>query len=164
MAVSLRSLGQLALERGEAELAHTLLTEALSLNRELGVDRSTGRTLLALGEATEAAGAPREALALYREAAELTRYNTVEYDTRLLAHLATATLALGDPARAVCLAGAAVARSEAGGVPPPGDAQTKIEHVRGLGGQALGTEAFAAAWAQGRALTVDQAIEYALAA
>jgi hypothetical protein len=65
--------------------------------------------------------------------------------------------------RAARLFGAAEALREAIGTPlPPAD---RAEHDRSVAAvrTALGEEAFAAAWAEGRALTLEHAVAFALA-
>ena len=86
------------------------------------------------------------------------------YNGLLLVRCATAALALGDPERAVRLAGAAATLSAAGGMGPARGRQAGVERVRAQGRQALGGPAFEAAWARGCALPADEAIDDGLAA
>jgi hypothetical protein len=76
--------------------------------------------------------------------------------------LAAVAVAQGQPERAARLIGAAEALREVIGAPlPPAD---RAEHDRSVaaGRTARGEEAFAAAWAEGRAMTLVQAIRYAM--
>jgi hypothetical protein len=56
----------------------------------------------------------------------------------------------------------AAALREAIGAPPPLSRREEAERELGAARAALGEEAFAAAWTEGQALPLDQAIEYAL--
>jgi len=75
------------------------------------------------------------------------------------------TAILGRSAReepAVRLLGAAEALAEAVGATVPAAARTAYEEqVAGLR-ESLGVAAFAAAWAEGRAMSLEHAVEYAL--
>ncbi len=73
-------------------------------------------------------------------------------------------VAQGHYEQAAQLFGAAEALRETLALRRP--AVDQVEHERRVAstGEALGDAAFGAAWAQGRAMTLEQAIEYALAA
>ena len=82
---------------------------------------------------------------------------------RSLAELASVALAQARPERAARLFGAGEAMREMVNAPlPPAD---RVDYDRQLAAlrMELDETAFAAAWAQGRAMTLEQAIEYALA-
>ena len=64
--------------------------------------------------------------------------------------------------RAIRLLGAAEAFCETLGARPPVADDTDYEHTVASGRAALGEAAFAAAWAEGRAMALEQAAEYAL--
>jgi hypothetical protein len=64
--------------------------------------------------------------------------------------------------RAARLWGAAAALREAIGAPLPPSEREKYEREVGAARAALGEEAFASAWAEGEAMTLEQAIAYAL--
>jgi hypothetical protein len=66
------------------------------------------------------------------------------------------------PARALHLAGATAALREALGAPLPPDEQARVEGPLATARQALGEETAAEALAAGRAMTMEQAIAYAL--
>lgn len=66
------------------------------------------------------------------------------------------------PARAVRLLGAADAIQRAAGRSTPARVREQIDTETVLLRQELGEEAFAAAWNEGRAMTIDQAVRYAL--
>jgi hypothetical protein len=79
-----------------------------------------------------------------------------------LEELAWSTTACGRHARAALLGGAAEAMREDLGMLLPGDQRAghaeAVEAMR----VALGAEAYAAAWAEGRALPLDEAVALAL--
>jgi hypothetical protein len=99
-----------------------------------------------------------ESLALFRELGDK---SGIVYPLEGFAGLAAAE---GDPQRAVRLYGAAEALRQAISLPmaPPGRAMNApyIEAARSV----LGEEAFAAAWAEGRALALEEASACALEA
>jgi hypothetical protein len=80
-----------------------------------------------------------------------------------VAALGCAAAGLGDVDRAARLLGAAEAMRERLGATVPGllrkEHDARVAQTR----QALGEDAFAAAWAQGRMMSADEAIAYALA-
>lgn len=79
-----------------------------------------------------------------------------------LAGLGSAAALDGQPERAAQLWGAAEQLRQAIGCRSAPAARTTYERALGLAHAQLGEEAFAAAWAAGRALTLEQAIAYAL--
>ncbi|MCL6650503.1 MAG: tetratricopeptide repeat protein, partial [Chloroflexi bacterium] len=170
VANALHSLGQLAGNHGETALARSLLEESLTHFRELNERLSIGMALIRLGRIAAQEASYGEARALLSEWAS---------DVPLLQarsrgwHRLTTTEALeafadlaareGSAARAARLSGAAEAIRESVGSPlPPGERPLYEAHLDALRA-ALGKRAFAAAWAEGRSLTLEQAIEYALA-
>src|SRR5436853_427788 len=66
------------------------------------------------------------------------------------------------PARAARLMGAAEALHEALHIPVPYCSRADHDRAVAAARAALGEEAFAAAWAEGRAMTLEQAIAFAL--
>jgi len=70
--------------------------------------------------------------------------------------------AQGQPERALHLAGAAAALRETIGAPLPPTEQEEFERHLEMARQTLDEEAAAKALANGRAMTLEQAIEYAL--
>jgi DNA-binding CsgD family transcriptional regulator len=159
------ALGFAAAECGDFERSTELHEEALALFRELGDLRSIAMCLNALGMT-----------ALERGSYELAR-PLFEEDLRLLSKLrekvgiqqglmgmAAVFGARGDPARAARLWGAEEALREALGLPLWGDFPTpygyegRLAAARSLMDEASWEEA----WAQGRAMTPEEAIEYAL--
>ena len=109
------------------------------------------------GEVERVVGLAEEVLALGRELGSRTAVANV------LERLARVARARGDPGLAARLLGAAEALREALGQTPSiaerGDYEAQLAAVL----EALGEEAFAAAWAEGRAMPPERATEQALA-
>ena len=78
-----------------------------------------------------------------------------------LTGLAVVALRLGQAERAGVLFGAAEALREALAVPPPPFIRDRYDHTVAEVREKLG-DAFPAVWQRGRAMTLDQAVEYAL--
>ena len=108
------------------------------------------------GDAASATAHLTESLALRRELGE--RLGIAE----CLEGLATVAAGTGQPERAARLLGAAEALREAIGAPLPPVDRPDHDDDDSATRAALGEAAFAAAWAAGRALTVEQAVAEAL--
>src|SRR5205814_5029159 len=100
---------------------------------------------------------------LYREALELAWQHQDRLCVRMalpgLAGLATLE---GDPKRALRLAGAASALEENAGIWAFPPIQARQQHWLATAREALDTDAQSLAWNDGRAMTLDQVIAYAL--
>ncbi len=161
LACSFDYLGTLALEQGDSERALGLYEEGLALKRQLGEPSQISFTLYNLCLATYKRGDHERAAAVGLEALALERKmgNTV-YMARWLEGWAAAVLAHGSAEQAAwLLASAAVLREGSGS--PPRD-RTRYERLLARVGAVLTVEAFAAAWAAGRAMTPEQAAIAAL--
>ncbi len=155
-------LATVVLEQGDHARATRLLEEALALQRALGDRFGVPRSLQTLGLAAQAAGDDESAATHFRQV--LTMH--LEVDDRLgvassLDCLAALSVRHAQLERAARLYAAATVLRQMGGHTPmhyiqPGRDET-IEAVAG----ALGAEAFADAWSDGRSLTIDEAAEYA---
>ncbi len=159
----LSELGYTAFRQGDLVRARSLLEESLALFREPDDRYLASRARLILGHVARLEGAYAEARSLYAWAIttlkELGNSWGIFYLLEAFGHLA---LAEGEPERAVWLWGAAKRLGEAiGTVLAPAE---QPEHERGIAAAraALGEAAFAAAWAAGRAMTLDEAIACAL--
>jgi non-specific serine/threonine protein kinase len=175
IASALAGLGELAIRRGQYERASNLLKESLSVYRSLGKKWGIAIALGSLGW-----------LALrHHDFGEMRRLIDESLEVRMetgdrggiawcLEKLAEAAIIQGQTAsasirlerfqtaaRAFGTAAAAM-RAPVKSVIDPAD---QPEYERNLAAlhAALGEEGFAAAWAEGSAMAVDQAIEYALA-
>ncbi len=161
-AVALAQLGLLALRRADHGRADGLLDESAALFRSLGnrwgVAMATGnRGVVAFdrGDHAGAADLLRETLTLFRDLGDAWGVGAyLEVPARVAASRDQAE-------RAARLFGAATAFREAIGAPLKatyGDSHTR--HVAAVRA-ALGADAFATAWATGRAMTMAEAIAYA---
>src|SRR5262249_42741357 len=157
IAVSLDHLGEVALSGGDCARAAALFEEALALRRELGDKRGIGITQTNLaGVVYRCEDYPRAA-ALYADS--LAHYHEVSDKSGIAACLegmAKVACAEQRPERAGWLFGAAEALREAIGAPmSPGDARD-YQRCVAAACAARGQEAFAADWAAGRAMPLEQ--------
>jgi non-specific serine/threonine protein kinase len=165
MGWALRSLAQVFLIQGQLERSATLLEESQSILRELGTKLTLAQTLSTLGETvlrqgdgTRAAAVYREGLALAAEAGSKTEV------VGCLEGLAEVALTHGQPARAARLWGAAEVLREAIGSPPSPSEGSNPHYESALAAarSRLDEAAWEAAWAEGRQMTPEEAIGYAL--
>jgi predicted ATPase/class 3 adenylate cyclase len=146
---------------GDTASARALAEESLRIHREVE-DRFgatdalhvLGRIALAQGDLDTAGASFLEALANDEQVGNRTGMGIV------LDNLAARSSALGHHLRAVRLAGASEAIKEAAGghAPPP---FIDLPDPREAARQVLGDAAVDAAWAEGQAMTLDQALAYA---
>ena len=130
----------------------------------MGHSSSTAIALSRLGQMVFRGGDYQRALALFQESLVLRRtLGSREGVARSLVGLASVALAQARPEHAARLFGAAEAMRDLVNAPlPPAD---RVDYERQLAAlqKELDETTFAAAWAEGRAMTLEQAIEYALA-
>ncbi|MFQ5874043.1 MAG: tetratricopeptide repeat protein, partial [Dehalococcoidia bacterium] len=163
IAASLTNLGGVAVEQGDLGWAAELFEESLALDQELGDKEGIASSLSGLGEVARHQGDLGQAVELFEESLTLYReLGDKRGSTECLEGLAGLTCARGQPERAARLFGAAEALCEAIGAPlSPADRADYDRDVSTVHA-GLDEEAFAAAWAEGRAMTLEQAIAYAL--
>ena len=151
--------GELALSQGDEALARSLIEQSLVLCRETGNQEDFARSLFVLGRVVESLGDYAAARALYEESLAIRR---VVGDNRHIASclegLAGLFVERREPVRAVRLWGAAEALREARGTPMPPVYRADYERSRAAASAQLGEQAFAAAWAEGRMMTLDQVL------
>jgi tetratricopeptide (TPR) repeat protein len=163
IASALLGLGRVAMRQSEYSRARALLQESLSLLRGVKEKRSAAWALNCLawigwheGEDAAARAHLVEALGLCRETGRY--WETI--DTLLSAgYLAQRQ---DQPVRAVRLFGAAEALRAAIGEAMPPVERAEYENAITAARAALGEQAFAAARTEGRALTLEAAVAYAL--
>jgi predicted ATPase/class 3 adenylate cyclase len=164
IAVALDNLGLLALLQCEYGRALTLYEEALALFREIEDKDNIAGSLSSLGAVAERQGEYGRATVLLQEgpllAGEIGARDDVAEILETMSWVAAARSATH---RAAQLAAAAEVLREALGVPLGWEDRTDHERAVQAMREALGEEAFAAAWAEGRAMSPDQAISLALA-
>jgi DNA-binding CsgD family transcriptional regulator len=163
---TLKHLGELALGESPAERERgvTLLLEALEQFRAVEHPLGTAIVLAGLAREALAKGQPQRALALGRESLALSWDLHDRWGLTGGLELMAGIAGMGGEAhRAARLVGAAEALREAIGVPLVGTRQPDQERRVAAVRAALGTDAFAAAWAAGRALSLDEAVAEATA-
>jgi non-specific serine/threonine protein kinase len=162
-AISLHNLGRVAYREGDYATAGALLQQSLAILQEAGYQHAIAMVLTNLGlvacrqgEYARARSLMRQGLALHRELGDQRR---MAFSLEGFASLAAAQ---SEDTRAARLFGAAEALRETLGSPlPPAD---RPDYDRGVAAARTGVEesAFAAAWAEGRSLTPDEAIREAM--
>lgn len=161
------SLARIALQEGDYERTTALGRESLALNRELEDRWGIAQSLMAMGFAELALGDHEGAAASFEEALRLlrTRGDQIGVSFSLLGLAGVASEQL-KPERAARLWGAAEALRETVGLrfSPSDRSHLNYENRLTAARSLLGDEAFAAAWTEGRATSLEEAIEYALAA
>lgn len=177
IAASLHNLGLVALATGEYEAARSMQEQSLLLRRELQDRHGIAASLAFLGDAARLRSDFPAARAFYAESLELrwTLGNRagVAYSLQGFAALALAEagadgsspVARGEAARrAARLLGAIDALwDDLGRADTPAEKRPREEYARAARRE-LGDEAFAAAWAEGRALLPGDAVGWALEA
>jgi hypothetical protein len=158
----LHILAQIARLQGDDAGALALEQESEALCRELGLSMLPV-VLIGLGYIAQHQGDPTWARRCFAEGLALCRERGHQRGFPIfLAGLAGVAGMVGEPVRAVRLFGAAEALGEAGSRPGVGH-QIEIDRNVALARAQLDAATFAAAWAEGRALTLEHAIAEALA-
>ena len=163
IAYMLHNLGLIAYFETQYGQATTLFSESLALVRALGDQNSVAMTLGNLGLVAFAQGDYDRARELHEESLALGRsLSNKPWLARGIEHFALVAAATRQAERAARLFGAAAAmRAELGASIPPNDREFNERHIAAASAQ-LGAAAFAAAWAEGEAMSPDEAIAYAL--
>jgi predicted ATPase len=162
VAQSLTGLGYVASLRGDLGRARTYLEESLLLYGASGRARMRGFALCGLGNVACDEGNLAEARRLFDEGLQVFRRlgDRAAVPTALegFAGLAAAG---GQPERAVRLAAAAAALREIIGEPLPPSWRRALERRLALARDALAESAYADAWAEGRAMSLELSITVA---
>jgi predicted ATPase/two-component SAPR family response regulator len=162
LSISLANLGAIVLDQGDHALASSLLEESVEISRKAGDDWMLSLPLRNLGVAVFRRGDHDRAEALIKESLFLLReLGDKLYTSRGLECLAAVVSMRGDHGRAARLFGAGEALREAIGASVPFHL---VDYDGAIAGarDTLGEEAFTTAWAQGREMTMEQAVAYAL--
>jgi tetratricopeptide (TPR) repeat protein len=156
-------LGHTARGQDEYVEARHLYEESLEVFQQLNIQGDIAHSLANLGNIAADVGdyaAARvmveESLATYRSV------GNVWAMVHMIGNAAGVAAGLGQPDRALRLAGAAAAQRETKGVPLPLDMQFRLERLLEPARQALDEAAQAAAWEDGRAMSLEEAVTYAL--
>lgn len=164
VAASLANLGIASQGQGDSAAARERFVECLEIWRDLGDQHAAAMTLhqlamIHLGERDHAA-----ASALYRESLAILRdlglRGRIVYS---LEELGTVAAAVGDSVRGARLWGAEMRLREEIGLPKPPNEQHDADQRIADARAALDDDAaFDRAWQEGRAMSLEQAIDYAL--
>jgi predicted ATPase/DNA-binding CsgD family transcriptional regulator len=159
----LAQMGVAARRKGDYAKSMSWSEEGLAMSRAVGAPGGIGYTLRLTGHAVRLLGQLGRAAALYRES--LTLFETTGdkwVATECIEGLALIAAAEGEFDRAARLFGIAAGARETFGItisrPGPQDQWRLETRTR----ERLGPDAFAAAWDDGRAMTLERGIEYAL--
>lgn len=160
---ALMLLGELAHLQGDDAQAMSRYSESRAMLRQAGDEGNVAIVLHDMGLVAQRQGDVARARELYLEALQLVRETSpLRVIAMSLENLAGVAGAQGQPARSARLLGAAEALRRAAGCPIVGADRFDYERFIAAARAGLDGESFAAAWAQGRAMTMEQAIVYAL--
>lgn len=163
IAMVIDTLGELALKEGEYEQARAYLEESVSLNRESGQTYTSLWSLARLGYVALRQGDLTRAYTLFMECQR--RFKEVGWKIGVvyaLEGLASLAVVQDRPERAVCLfAWADAMRQTIGNRRPPVE-QADVDRDFAIIRAQLDEAVITAAQAEGRAMTLEQAIAYAL--
>ncbi len=163
VAASLNNLGAVACDQGDLERAVKLHQESLALTRALGDKRGISRGLYCLGNVAQKRESVHEAAEMYAESLKLRRRLGDKVGiAETLEALTVVSAPYGESTSAARLFGAAEAIREAVQVPcwPVERAryEVAVSNIRSI----LSESELSAAWAAGRDLPMENAIEAAL--
>jgi predicted ATPase len=159
---SLEVLSVAAVSRGDHRAARSLLEERLAQCRELGASDFLIHALGAMAHRVRDEGDYAQARSLYSESLGLRRELGDRFAVaQSLEDLAVLAGREQRSERAARLLGAGEAYCETLGARPPVAMAAEYERTVAEGRAALGEAVFAAAWNAGRAMSLDEAVEYA---
>jgi DNA-binding CsgD family transcriptional regulator len=148
--------------QGDATTARLLLEESCTRYREVGYELRIARTLSLLGKVLAAEGDLAAARAVYEESLILETRVNAEYSildiAPALEGLAAVVAAQREPTWAARLLGRAEAQRETIGTPLSPHYHADYEQAVALARSQLDEPSFAAAWAEGRAMTLEQVV------
>jgi ATP/maltotriose-dependent transcriptional regulator MalT len=151
--------GQLALRQGNLALARSLAEKSALLYKEMGHQHGTANSLALLGAVLTAEGDHAAAQTLYEQSLAISCELSEQWVAAVfMVELGKVVAAQQKLAWAAQLWGAAEALRDAFGVPIPLSERADYERSLSATRVHLGERAFAAAWAQGRAMNPQQAV------
>lgn len=163
LAYALNNLGDVARDQGDPTRATPLYEESLSLFREQGDQSGIALVLKNLGDIARMTHDSAGATALYTQS--VTRYRAASNTLGIaecIESLALIAHMQGQWERAARLLSAAATLREAIGAPLPLVDRAAIEDATAPTRAALGVASFAAAWAAGQTMSLEQAIAEAV--
>jgi predicted ATPase/DNA-binding XRE family transcriptional regulator len=155
-------LGSVARIQRDLPRARFYLQEGLALVRRVDQAQRVGLASLELGMVAWLAGEPEAALAYAREALQSCRTGPHLLLVQCLGHVGAFAIACGGAARGARLAGAATGLDELFLSALDPDEREAYDAALATSRSALGDDAFAAAWAEGQAMALEQAVALAL--
>lgn len=163
VAYSLWALATVALFEGDTASAADMFRESLTIFRDLGDRQGEAYVLHGLARVSQRQGSDLETLRLFHEVLEL-RQTLGERNgiIECLEEIASVLTKQGRIEQAIRLLGAADALRAAISLAPWAAEQQEIAQTLALARRVVSSEAFEAAWAGGRRLTLDQAMTEAL--
>lgn len=163
IAVLLNNLSNLALNQGEYTSARTYSEEAVSLVREVGAIHDLAVYLHTLSDIVRSQGDYLTARRLYRESLRIYQdLGDQQNLAEVLEGMGRLAALQEQPERAYLLINAAQTLRESIGVARAPDAQDELDRLLTLARQHASEETVPSAIAEDRAMTLEEAIEYAL--
>jgi predicted ATPase/DNA-binding XRE family transcriptional regulator len=160
---ALMQMGIIACAQGDFDRATSLLDESVAILRQLGANVYLGWPLYKLGDVALRQGDTRRAVVCLRESLEhFQAFKSREGIACYLGTMAGVAVMQEHPARAVRLFGAAQAMLDKIGFQVGKVDRADIDRDIAVARAQLDVATFAAAWAAGRALSLDQAVAEAL--
>lgn len=158
-AKALYLLGQIVLEQGDGARACTLAEESLALFKEEGDKEGSCWSLCLLGKVEARQGDHAAARTCYEQSVQIAREQGFKWELASgLEGLASVVAGQGEAGWAARLWAAAAALRAAIGAPLPPIEQAGYEQAITTVRTRLGEQAFAAAWDEGRTMSVEQVI------
>ncbi len=152
-------LGLVALQEGDVALARSLLEESLTFSKQLGFRENHAESLSDLGRVAARQNDLTEAYALYKESLKIMKGTGNQW--RMIPSLEGLASVIAEQKEFVWAAqlwGAAEAMRESFGIPLPPVDRADYENAVAAVRSHLGMKAFPIAWAQGRAMTLNQVL------
>jgi predicted ATPase/DNA-binding NarL/FixJ family response regulator len=162
LATSLATLGIIALTQEDHAAARVSLEESVAICRESGDDWALSLALRNLGITALKQGDHERAAALLGESLLALREPNSTFGLMNVDLLAAAVSIRGDHEQATRLFGAAAAAREAVGVSMMPSVRAEYDRGVATARAGLGEAAFDAAWAEGKTMPPERAVQYAL--
>jgi predicted ATPase/DNA-binding XRE family transcriptional regulator len=163
VALSLNNLGCALIGQGKHGAASAFLEESIGLYRELGIRGERANVLDSLGSVYHAQSRFEQSAAAFAEALTLSReMGDTHVVLAVLEHMVELAAEQGEIARAARLAGAAAAARDATELPAMVSQQAHLDETLSRARASLGAGAFERAWEEGRGMTLEAAVAYAL--
>jgi predicted ATPase/class 3 adenylate cyclase/DNA-binding CsgD family transcriptional regulator len=159
VAWGLSLLGEVFLQQGDTVKARFLLEESVALSRAIGHWRSIVESLFVLGSIEALEGDYPAARTCYEESLAIVREIGANLSIHFsLERLAAVVAVQGDPGWAAHLWGATESLCETMGTPIPPVYRPDYDRSVAAARAQLSEKAFAAAWTQGKMMTLEQAL------